>query len=148
MGGLAAGRTSLELHDSRVRVGSAVQVVLVVIDLFVALTAVGGGIAMAADIDKKVDPAWLEGTPFQSYRVPGVLLAGIVGGTALLAAVVTALDATSGGIVSVIAGVILAGWIVAEVIILNQPGAPTAIEVLYVVIGLSMISIGLAVTMS
>lgn len=100
---------------------------------------------MAAGVDRRVDPVWLEGTPFKSYRVPGVLLAVIVGGTSLIATVVTALNATSGGIVSVIAGAALTGWIFAEIVILDQPKAPTVTEMLYLAIGVSMIGLGLAV---
>lgn len=120
------------------------EVALVVVALFVALTAVGGGVAMALGVDSNVDPAWLEGTPFRSYRVPGVLLAGLVGGSALAAAVALFLDDTVGAGMAVIAGAILAGWITAEVRMLNQPDAPTATEILYFAVGLAMVGLGLA----
>jgi hypothetical protein len=47
-----------------------------------------GGVLLAAAPDGsllRADPAVLAGTPFSDWRVPGVLLAGLVGGGFLLA---------------------------------------------------------------
>jgi preprotein translocase subunit Sec61beta len=47
-----------------------------------------GGVLLAASPDGsllRADPAVLAGTPFSDWRVPGVLLAGLVGGGFLLA---------------------------------------------------------------
>ena len=47
-----------------------------------------GGVLLAAAPDGsllRADPATLAGTPFTDWRVPGVLLAGLVGGGFLLA---------------------------------------------------------------
>ena len=66
---------------------------LLAIQAFVGLTAVAGGVLLAAAPDGQLlaaDPAALEGTPFTDYRVPGVLLALLVGGGGLVAAVLTA----------------------------------------------------------
>ena len=121
------------------------RTMLAVLDLFVGLTAVGGGLAMAAGIDRRVDPAWLNGTPFRSYRLPGALLATLVGGSALVAFAVLLVDEGPGAIVSVVAGAILAGWIAVEVRVLDQPSAPTATESLYFTIGVVMMLLGLAI---
>ena len=121
------------------------NVVLIAMDIVVALTAIGGGIALVLDVDRRVNPVWLEGTPCTSYRLPGVALAGIVGGSALVAAIVLLLDSTVGAGLSVIAGSILAVWIAVEVVVLNQPDAPTRIERLYFVLGLAMVVLGLGI---
>lgn len=119
------------------------DVVLIVIDLFVAFTAIGGGLAMAFGIDKRVDPAWLEGTPFSNYRAPGFALAGLVGGSALLGAIMSILDGTIGAGLSATAGGVLCVWIAVEVRILNQPVAPTNAERFYFALGVSMLALGL-----
>jgi hypothetical protein len=55
---------------------NAVRVVLIIVDAVVAVTAVGGGIVLAAGLEGGRFPArWLKGTPFSSYLVPGLILA-------------------------------------------------------------------------
>ena len=120
------------------------RIALMVLAGFVALTAVGGGAAMAAGVDRRVDLGWLEGTPFSSFRLPGVLLAIIVGGSSFVAAVTLAAELEPAALLAVVAGVILAGWIVVEALVLNQPKAPTVAEVIYFSIGVAMIGLGLA----
>ena len=56
------------------------EVALLILAGFVALTAIGGGIALAAGLEGERFPAeWLEGSPFEDYRVPGLILAGVGG---------------------------------------------------------------------
>jgi hypothetical protein len=84
---------------------------------FSAVSAIGGGIELvvARRGSRYMPPiGLLEHTPFQSFLVPGVMLAIIVGGAGLLSAVLVwrrsraAIDAT------VVAGAALTFWIVAE----------------------------------
>lgn len=122
---------------------SGMRSALVVIDAFVALTAIGGGVALAAGLEANRFPLdWLQGTPFHSYLIPGLILAGVVGGSAAVAAVVTLRAPRAGGLVSVLAGVILLGQITGELVLLNQP-AWSAVEVFYFVLGLIMVALGL-----
>jgi hypothetical protein len=51
-----------------------------------ALNAFGGGLYAMTGADG-VPVAWLEGSAFATYFVPGIILFAIVGGTALLAAI-------------------------------------------------------------
>jgi hypothetical protein len=120
-----------------------VRVVLIVLDAVVGVTAVGGGVALAAGLEGQRYPvAWLEGTPFGSYLVPGLILAVAVGGSAASAAVLTATAPGVGARVSALAGVILMGQIAGEVRVLKQP--ITWIEVVYFAIGSAMVALGLA----
>jgi hypothetical protein len=60
---------------------------LVVLELVTGITGLAGGVLLAAAPDGsllRADPAVLAGTPFTDWRVPGVLLAGLVGGGFLL----------------------------------------------------------------
>jgi len=61
---------------------------LVALELVTGVTGLAGGVLLAAAPDGsllRADPATLAGTPFTDWRVPGVLLAGLVGGGFLLA---------------------------------------------------------------
>jgi hypothetical protein len=61
---------------------------LVTLELVTGSTGLAGGALLAAVPDGsllRADPAVLAGTPFSDWRVPGVLLAGLVGGGFLLA---------------------------------------------------------------
>lgn len=65
-----------------------VQRGLVTLELVTGATGMAGGLMLAAAPDGallRADPAVLVGTPFSDWRVPGVLLAGLVGGGFLLA---------------------------------------------------------------
>jgi hypothetical protein len=122
------------------------RVALLVLAGFVALTAIGGGIALAAGLEGERFPReWLEGSPFEDYRAPGLILAGAVGGSAGLAAVGLLVAGNIGAAVSIVAGVVLAGYVGAEIWMLKQPSAPTATEVLYLAVATAMVVLGVVV---
>ena len=61
---------------------------LVTLELVTGAAGLTGGVLLAAAPDGsllRADPAVLAGAPFSDWRVPGVLLAGLVGGGFLLA---------------------------------------------------------------
>jgi hypothetical protein len=69
------------------RPGVARQV-LVALELVTGVAGLVGEVLLAAAPDGsllRADPATLAGSPFSDWRVPGVLLAGLVGGGFLLA---------------------------------------------------------------
>lgn len=125
----------------------ALRVALFIVDLFVALTAIGGGIALFTGLEssERVPPEWLHGTPFKSYVIPGLILAVIVGGSAAIATFATYDSRSAGGAMSLLAGVLLMGFIVVEVLILNQPSRWTGTEVFFFITGLVMFLLGLVV---
>jgi hypothetical protein len=116
-----------------------VRVVLFLIDAFVALTACGGGIALALGLEGRRFPSTLlERTPFRSYVAPGVILATAVGGSAAAAAAALALSETLGTTLSAAAGAILCGWIAVEVWLLRRPSAT---EAAYLGLGAAMVAL-------
>jgi hypothetical protein len=123
------------LHTTKNNWG--VRTALLVLDLFVGLTAVIGGLAILLGAIQ-MPGEWLHHTPFSSYRVPGMVLAVIVGGSALVAAVAVMVRSVWDAIASLVAGVILVGWIVSEVAML---GFQSGLQPLYFVIGLLMIGL-------
>jgi hypothetical protein len=106
---------------------------------FVALTAVGGGLALATRAEAERFPnGLLVGTPFRSYLIPGLILTFVVGGSAVVALVGLARRLPFGARVSVAAGGILMGWIIGEVLLL-PPSARSWLEAFYFALGLIVV---------
>ena len=114
---------------------------LFVASAFVALTAVGGGVTVAAGVDK-FPVSWLTGTLFSSYLLPGLVLAGVVGGSAAVAAVTALGSRERATLWSMLAGAILLGWLAGERLTL-PPAAFSPqfwwLEAIYVAAGLMML---------
>ena len=120
----------------------SLRLIIGLLTAFIALTAIGGGMAMLTGIDR-FPLEWLEGTPFSNYTIPALVLAIVVGGSSLLAAVTLFMKHKNAVFASMAAGLIMAGYIVVEVMILNQiPPGPTLIEGVY--FGLGLLTFGLA----
>jgi hypothetical protein len=113
---------------------------LFVANVFVALTAVFGGVTVATGVDEF--PAdWLTGTIFSSYLVPGLILAVVVGGSATVAVVATVRSREAGALSSMLAGGILLGWLAGERRILPSVAFSPQfwwLEAIYVAAGLMM----------
>ena len=112
-----------------------------VADVFVALTAVFGGITVAAGVDKFPE-AWLAGTVFSSYLIPGLILAVVVGGSATAAMFATLCKRDAGALYSGVAGGILLGWLIGERLILPPVAFSPQfwwLEAIYVAAGLMML---------
>lgn len=105
----------MNLHDPD-------RVTLVILELFIGLMAIACGFILAAgfaDDVLQMKTSVLDGTPFRSFVIPGIILAMVVGGSQLVAAVALWRRAPWGMLGSFGAGVILMGWIAGEVILLG-----------------------------
>jgi hypothetical protein len=119
------------------------RMALILISGVVALTAIGGGLALVLGLEQaNYGAELLETTPFTSYLWPGLILAVVVGGSAAAATVASIRQPALGGAIAVVAGGLLIGWIVGEMLLLEQPSEPTVVEVLYLLAGLAMILLG------
>jgi len=105
-----------------------IQIVIGILTCFIALTAIGGGIALLVGLeDARFPLEWLRGTPFENYTIPALLLAIVVGGSALVACVTIIMGHGWGIPASIVAGVIMMGYIVVEYLMLKQsPPRPNA----------------------
>lgn len=72
-------------RSSALRRSSMARRALVTLELVTGAAGLAGGVLLAAAPDGSLLRADLAGTPFSDWRVPGVLLAGLVGGGFLLA---------------------------------------------------------------
>src|SRR3954454_19778470 len=86
----AADRTPV--HTRRASVKHLWRITLLVVQALIGVTALAGGAALilgtlSPELGSVLTPAasFLEGSPFSSYVVPGLLLAVVVGGTQALA---------------------------------------------------------------
>jgi hypothetical protein len=94
---------------------------------FGALNAFGGGyygMAGAEDVPKE----WLEGSPFDDYFIPGLVLFVVVGGSFLAAAIAVSANQRLARAAAFVAGTIVLGWLAAETAVLGyvswmQPAA-------------------------
>ena len=120
-------------------------------EAFIALSAIGGGILMLAGSYQngvlieaggrgQFPLEWLANTPFNDYTIPALILAICVGGSSLIGAVTIFTGRKIGVLASLVAGLVLAGYIVVEIVMLRQ--GVSWIEGLY--FGLGLLISGLA----
>jgi peptidoglycan/LPS O-acetylase OafA/YrhL len=121
---------------------SRIRRVTMVLAGFVGVTAVLGGVELVTGYPVQQPVDWLAGTPFDSYVVPGLVLAALVGGSAVLALIAAIRSDPRWPRSAIVAGGVLCGWIVAEMVMLDQPTTPTVAEVVYLVIGALLVLLG------
>lgn len=93
---------------------------LVLTGISAASALLGGALLIAFPQGGTLLPlALLEPTPFASFLVPGILLAGVIGGTSALAFVLTARRSSFDLDAEILAGGALLVWIVVEVALLR-----------------------------
>jgi hypothetical protein len=128
-----------------------VRIAIGVPEAFIALSAMGGGIVMLGGTYQdgvlieaggrgQFPLEWLHNTPFSDYTIPALVLAIGVGGSSLLAVVMVFTGRAVGVLASIVAGLIMAGYIVVEVVMLRQ--GVSWIEGMY--FGLGLLISGLA----
>src|SRR5262252_10391319 len=113
-----------------------IRVAVVAIDLFEAASAFLGAVGLVVGF-MNIPVSILTTTPFTDFTVPAVLLGFVVGGSALVAAIIAALairpfDALS----SAAAGCITVGWLTSEI---GMIGLGSWAQVVWWLVGLVMI---------
>jgi hypothetical protein len=118
-----------------------IRIALLIMDAFVAVTAVVGGLALVTGLEGDRFPLkLLESTPFSSYMMPGLILSVVVGGSASIAVAALLRGLDRGALASIVAGAILMGWIIGEALLLHQP---SWFEAFYFALGVTMAALGL-----
>ncbi len=120
VGGATLGQYLYFRHNRKGAAPSASRRALIVLDCLAGVSAlIGMGICVFG-WGYQFPTSWLQGTPFADYTVPGLILGLVVGGSALVAMVATVKSARIGAITSMVAGVIMMGWVVGEYILIPQ----------------------------
>ena len=86
--------------------------------LIVALNAFGGGWYGMAGA-KDVPTEWLEGSPFNNYFIPALVLFTGVGGSAITAAILNFINHRLSNRVAFLAGSIMLVWIAVQVVLIG-----------------------------
>jgi hypothetical protein len=87
---------------------------LIILHLIIGLSAIGAGQALArkpAGETFGFETRWLAGSPFRDYRIPGLFLAAVIGGSNLLGAAGLLRRTSWSGTVSLLSGINLMAWL-------------------------------------
>jgi len=118
--GVADGVTGCSWNErSKKMKHKRIRIAIVALAAFIALSAIGGGIAMLAGA-MQFPLEWLRNTPFSDYTIPALVLAMVIGGSSLLAAVTVFTGREVGVLTSLAAGLIMAGYEVVEVVTIKH----------------------------
>ncbi|GCE28569.1 hypothetical protein KDA_40530 [Dictyobacter alpinus] len=117
-----------------------IRISLIVLEVFVALGAVGGGIGLLTGAIPASLNA-LQGSPFVDYTIPALLLIVIVGGSMFLAAATILMGREIGVLLSATAGLGMMIFEIVEVVILdhtsgNMLGFALSLQIFYFTLGL------------
>jgi hypothetical protein len=105
-------------HEPRVRAAKPPRPwPLVVLELLIAVNAVGGGVYGLAGA-KDVPREWLDGSPFHSFVIPSLVLLVAVGGSMVAAVSSLLAGYRRAAELSIAAGLILLGWITVETLVI------------------------------
>ena len=126
----------------------AIRIALVVIEALIGLGAIGGGIAILTGVfDQWFPIAWLQGTPFSDYTIPGLVLLIVIGGGMLLAAATVFIQREWAVLLSAAMGLIMIGFEVFEVVIIDRYAdaiIPSTLMQQALMSGLGLVVFGLA----
>jgi hypothetical protein len=114
---------------------------LIAVVVFDAASAVGGGLAMLLTDGFGMPRSMLQGSPFDSFRWPALILLVVVGGTHLLAALLLRRSRGQALLWSAFAGFVLMIWILVEIVVIRGFGA---LQAIYFGAGLAEVALVLA----
>jgi hypothetical protein len=118
----------------------------IALDLILAAGALGGGLALMLGPRGEVLPlplSLLEGSPFQTYFVPGLILFAVLGLGAGLASLAGWRRHPLAPLLTVAVGVALLGWMIVEIVIVGYSNEPP-LQAIYLTLGVVLSGIGLA----
>lgn len=98
------------------------KTVLFILISFIALTTIVSGLLMISYPDGAImnlSPGLLKGTPFKDFRLPGILLAVLVGGVNLLAVFYNMQRHANRYNWAMAGGFMISGWIVVQMILIQ-----------------------------
>ncbi len=120
------------MGDTRIRIA------VVAVDLFEALSAIVGAVGLVVGY-MNIPLSVLNGTPFPDFTVPALLLGFAVGGSALVAGLITWFGSPRlGALYSAAAGCITVGFLTVEIAMIGLAAWP---QVVWFMVGVLMIAL-------
>ena len=111
------------------------RILLFLLNGFLALTAIGGGIGLLADLNAPPVSS-LAGSPFRDFTIPGLALLVVVGGTAVFATLLTARKHALAVYASVVTGAVIVVFEIVEVLAIGSPpGIARTLQIFYFSLG-------------
>ena len=122
---------------------NTLHITLIVLTIFLALTAIPGGVALMANF--YVPPVhMLAGSMFKNFTVPSLSLALIVGGSALVAAILLFRRNKFDILSSATAGIIIMFFEFIEMLVIGSPAGPARfMQILYFGLGTAIVAISI-----
>lgn len=116
-----------------------------IVEALVGVSALAGGYGLVSDAEALgMKREWLDGTPFDSYTIPGLFLLIVIGGGMLGAAVLSMARPAAAPIAALAMGAVLLAWLLIETALIGYVGYEQVLMVvLYGVAGFVLVSIGL-----
>lgn len=115
-----------------------VRIAVVVVNLFAAISAFAGAIGLVVGY-MNIPLSVLQTTPFADFTIPALLLGIVVGGSALVAAVIVLFGPQRvDALAALAAGCIMVGWMAVEFAMI---GLGSWVQVVYFAVGLLMIGL-------
>lgn len=119
------------------------RIVLLLIELFVAFTAISCGAMLIIRPDgalMQMPLSMLANTPFSDFLIPGMALGFAVGGSALVALFLVAFGRALAQHWVILSGVMLGGWITVQVLLI---GASSMLQAIYFIIAVVIFVFGI-----
>jgi len=133
------------MRKSQSKVREITKVILIILTGFLSLTGIIGGIALMTGFNSPPD-SQLEGTIFKSFLIPGLILALIVGGSALLAAILLISKNRFSFLFATITGIVIMFFEFIEVLMIGSPqGIARTLQIFYFGLGTVLTSFSVGV---
>jgi len=118
---------------------NVLHIILIVLTIFLSLTAVLGGAALVANF--YTPPVeMLAGSMFKDFTIPGLSLALIVGGSALFAAILLFRKNKFDILFSATAGIIIMFFEFVEMLVIGSPAGPARfMQIMYFGLGTAIV---------
>jgi len=127
------------------RLRRPLEIVLIVIAVFLGLSAIPGGIALLAGLGAP-PVEQLEGSVFADFTIPGLALLLLVGGSAALATVLLVRRSRFALLSTIAAGLVVMAFEFVEVLAFGSPPGPGRImQILYFGVGVALVVASLGI---
>ena len=120
----------------------SIRILLIVLSILLALAAFEGGIQLIVGF--YTPPVEMLNGIFKDYTIPGLSLGIIVGGSALVAAILSIRKSKFALLASIASGLIIMFFEFVEMLVIGSPAGPSRfMQIFFVLLGTVMIAVSL-----